>query len=132
MKKFTESHEWVLIERNTATVGISAHAQREIGKIVFIQFPRLGTFLQPYNDVACVLESTKAAIDIMSPVSGTVIEVHEALLNDLTPLNEAPEEEGWLFKLEISPPYELGHLMTEEEYAQMFALPLNGETTCPS
>ncbi len=110
--KFTDSHEWVTAE---GLVGITAHAQKELGDIVFVQLPEIGTKLTAGKEAA-VLESTKAAADIYSPVSGTVIEINEALQNTPSLLNTDPEKSGWLFKVALEAPSELDRLLNKEQY----------------
>lgn len=119
-RKFSDSHEWVLPEKNSAIVGITAHAQRELGEIIFIQFPEVGSLVQAGQEVV-VLESTKAAADIYTPVSGTVIEVNEVLKKDIHLLNEFPEKEGWLLKIALTDLSELNDLYDHEQYLEMIS-----------
>ncbi len=105
---FTPSHEWI---DASGTVGITAFAQKELGEIVFVQLPKIGSALK-MGEEACVLESTKAAADVYAPVSGKVIAVN----SELSLLNKSPESAGWLFKLTLDNPAELKGLMTQEEY----------------
>jgi glycine cleavage system H protein len=112
--KFTDSHEWIRIDGNIGIVGITEHARKELGEVVFIELPKIGNYLAKTKEAA-VLESTKAAADIYCPMSGKVIEVNDAL----KAINHSPESEGWLFKIEIENPSELNTLMDREEYCEL-------------
>ena len=113
--KYTESHEWVDIQGNIATVGVTHHAQKELGDIVFVELPNVGSSVKAGEEIA-VLESTKAAADVYTPVSGTVTEVNE-LLNDQPDLiNSAPEKEGWIYKIELEDIREMEGLLPASEY----------------
>lgn len=114
---FSRSHEWV---SKDGFVGISAHAQKELGEVVYLQLPKEGTLLRAGQE-ACVLESTKAASDIYSPVSGKVIAINQALLQDLSLLQSAPESLGWLFQLELSNLLELSTLLMKSEYQKLLS-----------
>lgn len=100
MIKKNESHEWIKVEKNIVTVGISSYAKKEIGEIVNVALPTLGKKIKA-NEEVCVIESTKSAIDIYSPVSGRIVEVNSELIDNLSLINESPENEGWLFKVEV-------------------------------
>ena len=101
--KYTEDHEWITIEGDTATVGITHHAQDALGDVVFVDLPEVGkTFAQ--KDVAGVVESVKAAADVYMPVSGEVTEVNEALRADPSLANSDPLASGWFFKVKLSAP----------------------------
>jgi glycine cleavage system H protein len=113
--KFTDSHEWVTTD---GLVGITAHAQKELGDIVFVQLPEVGTKLTAGKEAA-VLESTKAAADIYAPVSGAVIAVNEALQDNPSLLNTDPEKAGWLFKVTLEAPSELERLLNKEQYEEL-------------
>ncbi|MDF2550074.1 MAG: gcvH [Chlamydiales bacterium] len=119
MRKFTPSHEWVTLEGSTATIGISQEAQKEIGTIIYIELPKVGATLTT-EDAAVILESTKAAIDIYSPLHGQVIAVNQQLQLEPHLLNESPEERGWLFQMALSSPSELDHLLSEQDYRSLF------------
>jgi len=99
MKK--ETHEWIKIEGNIGTVGISASAKEEIGEIVNLELPKVGKTVKAHEEVV-VLESAKSAIDISSPVSGKIVAVNKKLEKNLALINEKPESDGWLYKIEIS------------------------------
>ena len=112
---FTKEHEWVRVEGDTATVGISNHAQEQLGDIVFAEVPEAGRKVSKGQEAA-VVESVKAASDVYAPVSGTVTEANAALEEDPALINTAPEGEGWFFKLELSDPSELDGLMDAAAY----------------
>jgi glycine cleavage system H protein len=118
MRHYTDSHEW--IDVNTGQVGITVHAQKELGEIVHIELPKIGQQVKMGEELA-VLESTKAAADVYAPVGGKVIEVNEAVKRNLALLNEDPEKAGWLFRLEIGKKQELDYLLTEERYKLMLS-----------
>jgi glycine cleavage system H protein len=113
---FTEDHEWVDVDGDVGTVGISEYAQSQLGDIVFVDVPEEGKALTK-GDEAAVVESVKAASDVYSPVSGTVIEGNPALTETPGLVNEEPESDGWFFKLTLSDPEELSGLMDEIAYA---------------
>jgi glycine cleavage system H protein len=113
---YTEDHEWVEVDGDIGTVGISEYAQGQLGDIVFVEVPDEGKEVTKGDDVA-VVESVKAASDVYSPVSGTVIEGNSDLADNPALVNEDPEGEGWFFKLTLSDPSELEGLMDEAKYA---------------
>jgi len=113
--KYTDSHEWIRMEGNRGTVGISEHAQNELGEIVYVELPEIGQEVHAGAEIA-VLESTKAAADIYAPVSGKVTKVNEILKEDVSTLNEAPEASGWLFEIEMHNPAELDQLLDQAAY----------------
>ena len=112
---FTKEHEWIRVEGDVATVGISDHAQEALGDIVFAEVPDEGRSVSKGDDCA-VVESVKAASDVYAPVSGDVIEGNSAIADDPSVINRDPEGEGWFFKLKLSDPSELDGLMSEAEY----------------
>jgi len=114
---FTKEHEWVRVEGDTATVGISNHAQEALGDIVFAEVPDEGRAVSKGDDCA-VVESVKAASDVYAPVSGDVIEGNAALADDPSLINRDPEGEGWFFKLKLSDSAELDGLMDEAAYRE--------------
>ena len=116
MKKFTLSHEWISVEEGIGVVGITAHAQQEIGEIVYVELPIVGCQVKSGEEVV-VLESTKAAADLYSPVSGEILAVNEALRGDVDLINKSPEEAGWLFKISVTNPLELQGHLEQKEYA---------------
>jgi len=107
--KFTDSHEWIKVEGNRATVGITEKAARELGEVVYVELPQVGKEVRAGAPVV-ILESTKAATDIYSPVSGEIVEVNQKLVDFIEPINQSPEQEGWLFKIHLSNPKELNLL----------------------
>ena len=117
---FTKDHEWVRVEGNQATVGISNHAQEQLGDIVFAEAPDAGRSLRK-GEEAAVVESVKAASDVYSPISGNVIEGNPALADDPAIINNDPEGAGWFFKLEVTDPTELEGLMDENAYRDFVA-----------
>ena len=113
--KYTEDHEWLKLDADIATVGITVHAQDALGDVVFVELPEVGaTFAQ--KDNAGVVESVKAAADVYMPVSGEVIEVNEALRDDPSLANSDPLGAGWFFKVKLSDPTQLDALMDETSY----------------
>ena len=112
---FTREHEWIRVEGDTATVGISDHAQQALGDIVFAEVPEAGKSLAKGQDAA-VVESVKAASDVYAPVSGEVTEGNQAVADDPALVNTDPEGAGWFFKLKLSDAGELSGLMDEAAY----------------
>jgi glycine cleavage system H protein len=112
---FTDEHEWIDVEGETATVGITDYAQEQLGDIVFVELPSVGTMLDKGGDAA-VVESVKAASDVYSPITGEVTEANGALEDDPALVNSSPEEDGWFFRLSISDSSELKGLMDENAY----------------
>ncbi len=110
--RYTDSHEWIKVEDNIGTVGISSHAQKELGEIVYIELPPIGKKFEKGQEIA-VLESTKAAADIYSPVTGEIIAINE---NATAHINTSPETSGWLFKLKLTHPYQTETLLTPTQY----------------
>lgn len=113
---FTEDHEWIELDGEIATVGISEYAQGQLGDIVFVEVPEEGKTVSKGDDAA-VVESVKAASDVYAPVSGTVVEGNPALEDNPALVNEDPEGDGWFFKMTLSDPSELDGLMNESAYA---------------
>ncbi|MGE8281031.1 MAG: glycine cleavage system protein GcvH [Stenotrophomonas sp.] len=117
--KFLKSHEWARVEGNgRVTVGISDHAQGLLGDLVYVELPAVGDSVQVGTGVA-VVESVKAASDVYTPVSGTVVEVNEALADKPETINEDAYGEGWLFVVEVSEPEQLNDLLGPDDYAEM-------------
>lgn len=113
--KFTESHEWVEVIGKTATVGVTDYAQKELGEIVYVELPEIGKNVKAGQEAA-VLESTKAASDVYSPISGKILEVNSSLVSNSHLINESPTEKGWIFKIEVSNPDEFNQLLTADQY----------------
>lgn len=112
---FTDQHEWVLVEDDIGTVGISDYAQEQLGDVVFVELPEVGKKLDK-GDEAATVESVKAASEVYAPVSGEVIEVNEALTEDPATVNRSAMEDGWFFKVRLSDKSELSDLMNEKRY----------------
>ena len=117
---FTQDHEWIDVDGNTATVGITTYAQEQLGDIVFAEVPAVGATLKKGGDAA-VVESVKAASDVYAPVSGSVTEGNTALGDDPALVNSDPEGAGWFFKLTLSNAGELDGLMDETAYKAFVA-----------
>ena len=117
---FTGEHEWIKVEGDTATIGISNHAQEALGDIVFAEVPEQGRSLNK-GDEAAVVESVKAASDVYAPIAGEVIEGNPALGDDPSLVNRDPEGEGWFFKMTIADQSELDGLMDEAAYREWVA-----------
>ncbi|SMF61292.1 glycine cleavage system protein GcvH [Allosphingosinicella indica] len=112
---YTKEHEWIAIEGDRATIGITDYAQGQLGDIVFVELPQAGTQVKKGGDAA-VVESVKAASDVYAPVSGEVTEANAALEADPSLVNSAAESDGWFFKLILSDNHELSELMGADEY----------------
>lgn len=117
---FTDEHEWIDVEGEIATVGITDYAQEQLGDIVFVELPAEGAAFDKDDDAA-VVESVKAASDVYAPISGEVIEANSALEDEPALVNSDPEEDGWFFKLRLTDPSELEGLMTEAAYKTFVA-----------
>jgi len=118
--KFVDSHEWIFVEEEVGVVGISVYAQKELGNIVYVELPKVGSFVKKGEEVA-VLESTKAAADIYSPVTGEIVAVNEVLKSDITLLNTLPETDGWLFKIKVANVQEMECLLNVEQYLALIS-----------
>jgi glycine cleavage system H protein len=118
--KYSKEHEWVAAEEAVATIGITDHAQEQLGEIVYIELPAIGEKVSK-DDPFGVVESVKAVSDIYAPVSGTVLEVNEDLAESPEVVNEDPYGDGWLIKVRVSDPDDLDDLMDNDEYEQMIA-----------
>ena len=118
--KFLDSHEWIKEDDNTVVVGISDHAQNELGEVVFVELPAIGDEFVS-GDEAAVVESVKAASEVYTPISGQVFEVNDALEENPELVNTSPYEDGWFFKLKVSDENlgSIDSLMTAEEYSSM-------------
>lgn len=116
--KFTEDHEWIRMEDDeTGVCGISDYAQDQLGELVFIELPESGTEVSQGSEAA-VIESVKAAGELKAPVSGTIIEVNEALADEPEIVNNDPQGDGWFIKIKVQDPSELESLMDEDAYQQ--------------
>ena len=114
-RKYTKEHEWVLVEGGTGTVGITDHAQEELGDIVFVNLPKLGSRTEKGQSFGSV-ESVKAVSDIYSPVSGEVTAINDLLSSTPEKLNEDPHGAAWLIKLKLSAPAEVDDLLSADDY----------------
>lgn len=118
--KFSEEHEWLLIEGDIATVGITNHAQEQLGDLVFVDLPEVGQEIEKGGDIA-VVESVKAASDVYAPIDGSITAVNEALGDQPELVNSAAESDGWLFKIKIADAAQLEDLMDAEGYQNFIA-----------
>ena len=112
---FTDEHEWLQVDGDIATVGITDHAQSQLGDLVFVELPDVGTELEKGDDAA-VVESVKAASDVYAPASGEVLETNGAVGDDAELVNRAAQSDGWLYKLKLSNASELDELMDADAY----------------
>ena len=113
--KFSKNHEWVKIEGDNAVVGITKHATEMLGDIVFTELPEKGSNVEK-DGTAGVVESTKAASDVYTPVSGEVVDTNQAIVDDPSKINQDPENSAWFFKLKIKDKSEMDSLMNKDEY----------------
>lgn len=115
MKYYTDQHEWIKVEGDLATVGISDYAQEQLGDVVFVELPSIGKKVSQHGEAA-IVESVKAASEVFAPVSGEVIEVNKELETHPDKVNQDPEGSGWFFKVKLTSAYETSSLMGEEAY----------------
>ncbi|MCX2696857.1 MULTISPECIES: glycine cleavage system protein GcvH [Ochrobactrum] len=115
---FTEDHEWISVEGGVATVGITIHAQEQLGDLVFVDLPEIGRTVSKGESIV-VVESVKAASDVYAPVDGEVVEVNEAVSSDPALVNQAAEGDGWLFKLKLSDEGQLSGLLDKAGYDKL-------------
>ena len=113
--KFSKEHEWLKVEGDVATIGITKHATEMLGDIVFVELPDIGTSIEK-DGTAGVVESTKAASDVYTPISGEIVENNQSIVDDPAKINSDPENEAWFFKLKIKDKSEIDRLMNKEEY----------------
>lgn len=113
--KFTEEHEWLLVEGDTVVVGITEHAAEQLGELVFVELPEVGTEVSKDDDIV-VIESVKAASDIVAPLDGEITEVNETLVENPTLVNEDPLGDAWFFKMKPADMTEVESFMSEAEY----------------
>ena len=118
--RYTKDHEWIRLDGDVATVGISEHAQSALGDIVYVELPEIGKQVEQGGEAA-VVESVKAASDVYAPVSGQVVAVNEALDGSPATINEDAEGKGWFFRLKPSSPAQIDALMTAEQYKEYLA-----------
>jgi glycine cleavage system H protein len=120
MRYYSEDHEWIDVDGTTATVGITDYAQGQLGDVVFVELPEAGRTVEAGKEAA-VVESVKAASEVYAPVSGTVTEANQALADDPSLVNTAPETDGWFFRLTLSDPSQLEGLMDAAAYQALVA-----------
>jgi glycine cleavage system H protein len=120
MLKFTSDHEWILVDEDSATVGVTQYAQEKLGDLVFVQLPKPGTILQA-GAAAAVVESVKAASDVYAPINGEITEANQQVVDDPTLVNSDPTGKGWLFRLRITDRSQLDGLMDEPAYRALIA-----------
>jgi glycine cleavage system H protein len=113
--RYTKEHEWVRIESDQATIGITFHAQKELGDIVYVDLPKVGTHVEQTKPIGSV-ESVKAVSDLFAPMSGEVVEVNGLLTDSPEKLNADPHGEAWLIKIKLSAPQETAHLLSAADY----------------
>ena len=118
MLKFTEEHEWLKIEGDVATVGITTHAAEQLGDLVFVELPDVGTTFEKGGDAATV-ESVKAASDVYCPLDGEIVEVNEAITADPSLVNSDPQGAGWFFKLKLANKADADGLLDEAAYKEL-------------
>ena len=118
MTKFTEDHEWLNLADGVATVGITNHAVEQLGDLVFVELPQVGTKLSK-GDVAATVESVKAASEVYCPLDGEIVEVNEAIVNDPSTVNSDPQAGGWFFKLKLTRAADADALMDEAAYLKL-------------
>ncbi|NBR34003.1 MAG: glycine cleavage system protein GcvH [Rhodobacteraceae bacterium] len=116
--KFTEEHEWLRVEDDLIVVGITEHASAQLGDIVFIELPEEGTTVSKDDEIV-VIESVKAASDILAPIDGEIVEVNEALVDEPSKVNDDPIGDGWFFKIKPSDPSQMDDYMSEEQYMKL-------------
>lgn len=116
--KFTKSHEWVRVERNIATVGITDYAQSQLGDIVFIELPKAGQSLKKSSQLGTI-ESTKAASELYTPISGEITQINSDLINNPQWINESAFDKGWMAKVKLEDPAELDSLLDENAYRKL-------------
>ena len=117
-RRFTKSHEWIELEGSHGLVGITQYAQKELGEIVYAQLPKVGQSIHAGGEI-CVLESTKAAADVYSPVSGKITAVNESVSAHPQLINQSPESKAWLFKIDLSDPKEVNALLSKADYENL-------------
>jgi glycine cleavage system H protein len=113
--KYSKSHEWVKVEGDTATIGITDHAQEELGDVVYVELPEVGRVLA-YDDVFGTVESVKAVSELYSPVAGEVVAVNDSLPNNEATINASPYEDGWMIKVRLKDASEIESLLTADGY----------------
>lgn len=120
MLKFTQEHEWLKIEGDVATVGITTHAAEQLGDLVFVELPEVGATFSKDGDAATV-ESVKAASDVYCPLDGEITEINQAIVDDPSLVNSDPQGKGWFFKLKLSNASDADALLDEAAYKELIA-----------
>jgi glycine cleavage system H protein len=120
MLRFTRDHEWILVEGDIAKVGITQYAQEQLGDLVFVELPKLGTSLKAHT-TAAVVESVKAASDVYAPIDGEIVESNDAIVAEPGLVNSDPMGSGWFFKQKIANPAQIDGLLDEEAYRALIA-----------
>lgn len=118
--KYTKSHEWVKLDGNIATVGITDYAQKELSDVVFLELPQIGRKVRA-GEACAVVESHKTASDVYSPLSGEIVETNSGLLDDLSIINSDPYGKGWFFKVKIENPAEFENLLSPADYQKIIS-----------
>ena len=117
---FTDEHEWLSVEGDVATVGITNYAQEQLGDLVYVDLPDVGSSVEKGDDAA-VVESVKAASDVYAPASGEILETNESLTDDASIVNSSAESDGWLYKMKLSDTSELDELMDADAYQKLIS-----------
>jgi glycine cleavage system H protein len=120
MLKFTKDHEWLRIEDDIATVGITTHAQQQLGDLVYVELPEIGRSVEQ-GAAAAVVESVKAASDVYAPIAGEVTEINQTIVNKPGLVNEDPMGKGWFFKIKIADKSQLDTLLSEASYQNIIS-----------
>ncbi|MCX8997788.1 glycine cleavage system protein GcvH [Rhizobiaceae bacterium BDR2-2] len=120
MLKFTEEHEWLKLEGDVATVGITAHATEQLGDLVFVELPEVGATFEK-NGEAATVESVKAASDVYCPLAGEIVEINQAIVDDPSVVNSDPQGAGWFFKLKLADVADIEGLLDEAAYKDLIA-----------
>ena len=120
MRRYTEDHEWVQVEGDIATVGITNHAQEALGDLVFVELPKVGKRLDK-GESAATVESVKAASDVFVPLSGEIVESNPEITSDPSLVNASPEDKGWFFKIRMADPSQADALLDEAAYRKLIA-----------
>jgi len=115
--RYTRDHEWVRLDGDIVTIGITEHAQEQLGDLVFVELPEVGREVEAADAIA-VVESVKAASDVFAPLAGKVVEINQAVVDDPAVVNSEPEGDGWMFKLELSDPDMFDTLLDEAAYRE--------------
>ncbi|MDX5384035.1 MAG: glycine cleavage system protein GcvH [Rhodobacterales bacterium] len=116
--KYTEDHEWLRVEGDVVVVGITEHASTQLGDVVFVELPEVGTMVAAGDEIV-VIESVKAASDIAAPLDGEIVEINEAIVDEPSKVNEDPLGEAWFFKMKVDDLSALDQFMDEDEYKEL-------------